>query len=140
MRTANKRYAIDANVILRFLTRDNEDYWTKAHALMKQMTDGKIVFVCDPVVLSEVVWVLKSFYKLNVDEVKDLVGPIVMAEGFHIPEKDRYLRALALYGVSTSDWGDACLCATALERCEGRVLSFDKGIKDTEGICRTDSI
>jgi predicted nucleic-acid-binding protein len=140
MRTATERYAIDTNVIIRFLTHDHEEHWAKAHALMKQMTEGKIVLVCDPVVLGEVVWVLKSFYKLAAEEVCGLVKPIVMAEGLHIPDKHRYLKALALYGVSTSDFGDACLCAAALEHCEGRVLSFDRGIPTVEGISRTDSV
>jgi predicted nucleic-acid-binding protein len=140
MRTGAKRYAVDANVIIRFLTRDLEEHWAKAHALMQQMTDGSVVMVCDPAVLSEVVWTLRSFYKLSVPEVKELVEPIVKADGFHVPDKDRYVPAVKLYGTSVSDWGDACLCAAALEQCEGRVLSFDKGIKDVEGIVRMDSV
>lgn len=140
MRTASRRYAVDANVIIRFLTRDLEEHWAKAHALMQQMTEGSIVMVCDPAVLSEVVWTLRSFYKLTVSEVKEMVEPIVKAEGFDVPGKERYLTALTLYGPSLPDWGDACLCATAMEQCEGRVLSFDKGIKDVEGVTRSEVV
>lgn len=140
MKTGPKRYAVDANVIVRFFTRDVEELWAKAHALMQQMSDGKIVLVSDPAVLSEVVWVLSSFYELEAAEIGELLEPLLAAEGFEIPNKGRYLSALAMYGSVTRDWGDACLCAAALENCEGRVVSFDHGIKNIEGITRMDSV
>jgi predicted nucleic-acid-binding protein len=65
--------------------------------------------------------------------------PIIKAEGFIVPNKDRYIRALKLYSESVSHFGDACACAAALEDCDGRLLSFDRKLSGVDGIRRTEN-
>jgi predicted nucleic-acid-binding protein len=132
-------YAIDANVLLRYLVRDNEDQWVKADALIRGMADGKPQLLCDPVTLAEVVWVLKSFYKLDKHQIRDGLEPIVASAFFLIPNKDLYLHALEIYG-EIGDFGDACACALALDSCEGRLLSFDKKLSRVPGLERLEEL
>lgn len=138
MSTTARAFAVDSNVLLRYLTRDNEDLWAKADAAMARMANGEIILHCEPMILGEMVWVLSSFFKLTRREISDLLEPLVSAKGFHIPGKGRYIRALELYGSSVPHFGDACACAAAIEESEGRLLSFDKELSAVEGVERTE--
>lgn len=140
MKASISAYAIDANVILRYLLHDIEDQWARADALMREMEDGKVRVICDSVILAEVVWTLKSFYKLDPLVISQTLVPLISNKSFYIFDKDHYIHALELYGASTRDWGDACACAAALEQCEGRLLSFDKQLSKVDGIQRLESI
>lgn len=140
MKASISAYAIDANVILRYLLHDVEDQWAKADALMRGMEEGKIQLLCDSVILAEVVWTLKSFYKLDPQIISQALSPLISNESFYVSDKDHYIHVLELYGASTRDWGDACACAAALEQCEGRLLSFDKQLSRVDGIQRMESI
>lgn len=136
----SKTYSVDANIILRYLTRDHEELWKKADAIVGAMDDGKVELVCDPVTLAEVVFVLGSTYGLAREQIHALMEPIVTAKAFVMPNKEVYIRALELYGDSVSHFGDACACATALARAEGRLVSFDKKLSGVEGIHRTEEV
>ncbi len=65
---------------------------------------------------------------------------MVSADGFIVPDKDRYLRALALYGEGKLHFGDACACAAAELDCEGRLLSFDRALSKVPGVERVERV
>lgn len=138
MKALSDVYAIDANVILRYLLRDDESLWRKAHSIMVEVEAGRIAVVCEPVTLAEVVWVLRSTYKLPQDEISARLLVLLVAEGFLMPNKPRYIRALELFADSVRHFGDACVCAAAVEECDGRLLSFDKELSRVQGISRAE--
>ena len=140
MKALTRVYTVDANVILRYLLRDDEALWQKAYAAIRAVNEGSVKLVCDPVILAEVVFVLGSIYRLTRQRIYELLGPLVKAEGFLIPNKDLYIRALELYGNSVSHFGDACACAMALDTSEGRLLSFDKKISNVPGVERLEEL
>jgi len=133
-------HVIDANVILRYLLGEPADQAAKAGEIMAALEDGEITVHCDPVTLAEVVWVLSSFYKLPPAEIYAGLSPIVKTEGFEIPEKEVYVLALELFARGVAHFGDACACAAALLKCEGRLFSFDRDLSRVEGITRTESL
>ncbi len=136
MKVLTRFHTIDANIILRYLIRDKEAYWRKAHAVLRAVHDGTIAVVCDPITLGEIVFTLGSLYKLERQQVCDLLAPLLKAEGFHIADKDIYIRALELHGGSVPHFGDACACARAMESSGGRLLSFDKKLSKVPGVTR----
>lgn len=127
---------IDANVILRYVAKDDPVHFEKARTLFLAMDRGDCVIECDPVTLAEVVWVLKSFYKIANLDVAEGLFPIVQSPWFRLPNKERYLNALTLLASSVSSYGDACCCAAALETCDGRLFSFDRALSGVTGIER----
>ena len=133
-------YSIDANVILRYLRKDHQTLFPKAYEIMKGVETGKIIVTCDPVNLGEVVWVLKSAYKLSNEQIVDGLEPILQANGFRMPNKERYLFALRLFATRIRHFGDACACAAALQDCDGRLYSFDAELSNVEGIARSDQL
>lgn len=139
MKTTARPFVIDANVIVRYLVQDEPNLTPKAVAIMEALQDGKIIAVCDPVILAEVVWVLSSVYGLAPARIAEGLEPILQASHFDIPNRGRYLAALKLYATSVPHFGDACACAAALEKCEGRVLSFDRDLSRVKEIRRTET-
>jgi len=128
-------YALDTNVVLRYLLQDDHVLSGKANDIFVAVNNGELTVYLDPVVLAEIVWVLKSFYKFSPEEVYEWVLPIASHNHIILPDRIRYTDALRIY-LKTQDFGDACACALALEACDGNLLSFDKGIKRVPGISR----
>ena len=127
---------IDANVILRYVAKDDPDHFAKAKTIFEGMQRGDCILECDPVTLGEVVWVLKSFYKIANADIAEGLLPIIQSPGFRMPNKDRYLDALDLFATSLKSYGDACCCAAALESCGGRLFSFDRALAGVPGVER----
>ena len=132
--------AIDANVILRYLLGDDEEFAEKSAGILQAVERGEAAVVCDSVALAEVVWVLSSYYGLPSREISEGLSPLLKADRFLVACKGRYIRALELFAESVKHFGDACACAAALEECEGRLYSFDRKLSSVPGIHRTEEV
>lgn len=136
MKATECAYCVDANVLLRYLTQDVQDQYLKAESTMKAVENGDFRVFCDPVTLSEVVWALLKFYSLTGEQIWEGLAPIVKSDCFVLPDKPRYVRALELLSKGMDHYGDACACAAAMEKCGGKLLSFDKALSKVNGIQR----
>ncbi|MDO8589402.1 MAG: PIN domain-containing protein [Armatimonadota bacterium] len=140
MRIGSRPLAIDTNVILRYILRDDEVLSAKAKVIFDAVETGRITVLCHPVILAEVVWVLESHYKTPPEKIVENVQPILEADCFIISDKDVWLRALRLFAGPVPHFGDACVCAAAMEECEGKLLSFDRKLSAVKGITRSESV
>ena len=136
MKISPDRYAIDANVIVRYLLQDDLQHFQKAMSIMEGVEDGKLIVDLDPVNLAEVIWVLQSFYKRSAREIGTQLTDLLQHEGIMMPEKDRYLTALHRYMTDIPHFGDACACTKAIEQCEGKLFSFDRKLDKAPGVHR----
>jgi len=134
------RWTVDANVIVRYLLADVPELTTKARGILMAVAEGRIVAVCDPVTLAEVVFVLSSVYKLPNAEIGAGLIPLLQMDNLVIAEKDRYIAALRLFAGEVRHFGDACACAAALEDCEGKLLSFDRKLSSVTGVARAEEV
>lgn len=140
MKASSDLFVIDANVILRYLLQDSDKLSPKADAIIEGIEDGRLRVLCEPVTLAEVVYVLLRIYQQEPSRIYEGLEPIVKQDGFLMPNKSRYIRALELFAGDVPHFGDACACAAAMESCEGRLLSFDKKLSNLEGIHRLEDI
>jgi predicted nucleic-acid-binding protein len=138
MRGNAKPYALDANVILRFILRDHGELSSKAREIMQAASDGRIAVHCDPVIVAEVVYVLASNYGASRVRIAEALESVLKPDSTVMQDKERYLRALRIYAETNAHFGDACACATALDDCEGRLLSFDRALSKIAGIARSE--
>jgi predicted nucleic acid-binding protein len=119
-----KRLWVDANVLLRFLTRDPKDMAEKAASLMLRAERGEVLLVVSPLTVAELVWVLKSFYRRTLSEITKVVVPLLGADGIEVEERDLMVRALELARDKNVDFADAVLALQAVRRDEA-VCTFD---------------
>lgn len=136
----NNTYTIDANILIRYFTRDNEILWAKAASVVAAMDSGRVELICDPITLGEIVFVLSSVGGLDRSEICKLLAPVLEAKGFRVPDKQVYSLAIQLYGTSVPHFGDACACARALGSSNGKLLSFDKTLSNVPGIERMEEL
>ena len=131
---------LDTNVILRYLTRDDEAKAKACYRLFQRVKQGhEELFVCEAIV-SEVVYVLSSLrgpYRLSHEEIKARFLPILTLRGLKLPQKKVYLLALDLYASSPFlDFEDALAVSHMEQRGITEIVSYDKDFDRIEGIRR----
>ena len=109
------RIALDANVILRYLLKDRPELSEKARAIWQSVEEGKALAVCDPVIVAEVVFVMRSVYGLPNAAISEALIGLLQPDEVILAEKPRYLRALRLFSESVGHFGDACACASTVQ-------------------------
>lgn len=130
-------YLLDANVVLRFLRRDEPSMAAAAEALFARAEDGDVRLVLDSVILAEVVFVLQSFYKLGREPIADALLDLINSGGVVETDRPELLNdALARYRRHPQvDFGDAMLGALAAEQ-NIPVASFDRDLDRFKDVVR----
>ena len=131
---------LDTNVILRYLTRDDESKAEACYQLFQRVNRGEDeLFTCEAIV-TEVVYVLSSRrapYRLSHEEIRARLVPILTLRGLRLPQKRVYINALDLYASRPFlDFEDA-LAVAHMER-EGvkEIVSYDKDFDRVAGLKR----
>jgi predicted nucleic acid-binding protein len=116
---------VDANVLLRYITKDVPEQARRAQRLMRRAEDGELVLHVPNVVIAEVVWVLGSYYEFGPGQIADTVRALVSADGMAVDDADLVLEALRVMEHAGVSFADAFLAATARQR--GQPLAtFDR--------------
>jgi predicted nucleic-acid-binding protein len=111
--------AVDTNVLIRFLTRDDEVQSPLARRLLSEND------VWAPVtVVLEAEWVLRSSYGYRADEFADAISALAGLPRFEIQHGDEVDRALALHREGM-DFAEAL--HLALSRGCSEFATFDRG-------------
>ena len=95
---------VDANVLLRYLTKDDKAKAEKCRDLL--VASGEELLITD-LALAEVVWVLESQYDMTPEDIFKVVSPIVSAPQLTVIDRDILLDALYLYKANDVDFIDA---------------------------------
>lgn len=128
-----KSYVLDANVALRFLLADNPTQSRAAKDLFIQAAKGNVELTLNAVTLTEIVWVLDSFYQFEHEKIGNFLCGLVLHEGVVCPEEDTCLSALKLFAKLSVDFAD-CYVAASAHAQNLPVLSYDKDFKKFSGI------
>jgi len=122
------RLWVDANVLLRFLTGDPPDLAELAARLMARVDQGEAVLFLPALVIAEVVWVLKSFYRHSLEEIAGALIPLMSIEGVEVEDREILIRAVGLAREKNVDFADAVLALRAARQGEP-VCSFDRDFR-----------
>jgi len=119
--------AIDASVVVRYLTGDHKTQAAAATGLFRAAQAGKVKLLVPATTIQEVVYVLESIYNLDATTIAPKLISLLTLPNVDSPDADWVVDALQFYREKNSDFGDALLCAYARSAgCE--VATFDKGI------------
>ena len=92
---------LDTNVILRYLTRDDEAKAEACRVLLERVNAGAEQVMVSEAVFTELVYVLSSRrlpYQLARADILARLVPILAMRGLKLPHKRMYLRALEQTG------------------------------------------
>jgi len=119
--------AIDASVVVRYLTGDEKIQSAAAADLFRAAQSGKVKLVIPTSTIQETVYVLERLYSLDAATIAPKLISLLAIPNVTTPDSRWVGEALQFYRTKNSDFGDALLCAFA--RSEGcDVATFDKGI------------
>ncbi|MER3556061.1 MAG: twitching motility protein PilT [Meiothermus sp.] len=121
-------YVVDANVLLRFITKTPPDQAAKARDLLKRGQAGEVRLVLEPLTLADVVYVLKKPYAMSYVDIESVLLKLFASGAVEVLERERCEIALALVVRHKVDFEDAYLAGIALEL-GGGVASFDRHLK-----------
>jgi len=111
--------AVDTNVIVRFLTRDDEAQYQKAYRIF---TESEQLFIPTTVIL-ETEWVLRFSYRFPSDRIGYALSGLLGLHNVITEHKDAVLSALAWHQQGM-DFADALHLTCSLSASE--FVSFDK--------------
>ena len=131
-----KTALVEANVILRFITKDPPDMADAARNLFKQAEAGEISLIILAITVAEVVWVLESFYGYPKIQVAETFGAFLRCDGLQVEQANLIQEALSLYQGNNLDFADALMASSALRKGPLSIFSVDRHFNRVEGIER----
>ncbi len=133
---------LDTNIILRYLTRDDETKAKACFELFQRLKAGSEQVFTSEAIITEVVYVLSSKrgpYRLAHEEIHSRLVPILTLRGLKLPQKHLYLRALERYAASTFlDIEDAVAIAHMERQGAREILSYDTDFDRVPNIKRVE--
>ena len=119
---------LDANVLIRFLTRDHEEHYLKSVEIFKKIESGEVEAMLMDFILAEVIYVLKRIYKHEKKDISSTLKKLLLYKHLYTENKLVTFEALDIYADKNIDFADSLLCAK--KRLEGfEIVSFDKDIE-----------
>lgn len=120
--------AVDTNVLVRLITRDDDRQVAVAEAFV---APGAWVSV---VVLVEAVWVLSSVYELNAEKIAKAVDMLLNHKDLTIQDPDAVTSALALFRKKPAAGFSDCLVLEMARKAGHLPLgTFDRNLGKREG-------
>lgn len=125
--------ALDTNVLVRFLVRDDEAQAVAARTLLSSLTADRPGFVCREVIL-ELVWVLEKAYGFSREQISDVLEHLVSTDVLVVEAGADVARVAVLYGSGSAGFSDLMILAAA-ERSNALPLhTFDQKAALLEGV------
>jgi predicted nucleic acid-binding protein len=130
---------LDANIFLRYLTRDDEVKADACFRLFQRLKSGQERATTSEVIIAEVVYVLaaRALYNLRPDEISARLRPLLAVRGLRIAHKRSCLQALDLYATYPFlDFEDALAVAEMQRQGLQTILSYDRDFDRLEQVSR----
>ena len=124
---------LDTNVLVRYLTQDDAAQARKADALINGAVARRERCVIGPIVLCELVWVLRDAYGTPKDDLVGALDRILATQQFEILDKDRVLEALEVYRTGRADFADYVIGAAHRHAGCSETATFDRRLRGAKG-------
>ena len=125
--------ALDTNVLVRFLVKDDPAQLAAAKALIsRSVTEGEALFVPVTVAL-ELEWVLRSNFGFAKAEVVQTLSQLLGTSEMRFESESALELALVLYGKSIADFSDCLHVALANLANEQPLWTFDRAAAKLDG-------
>lgn len=118
--------ALDTNVLVRFLVRDDERQAETIYRIFKQAESDKTIFFVPLLVVLEIVWVLESVYKIPRQETLDAINALILMPILEFEKQSAVLNFLASARETKMDLLDLLIAHSAIFSGSECVLTFDK--------------
>ena len=119
---------VDANIFLRYLTKDDPIKAQACYELFKKAERSEVTLTTSEAVIAEIVYVLSSsrLYGLSREDVRVRLLPLLALPGLRLTDRTIYLRALEIYAAYHLDFEDALAIAHMEHQGITEIYSYDR--------------
>ena len=117
---------LDTNVIVRFLVSDKSPKYKNLYSFFESLERGKMRVELKLIVLFQVIFVLKSFYKVPKLDISNGIMDLLKYKGITIKEKKIVNRTLELWQESSLEIVDCYLIACLEKDSQSILYSYDR--------------
>jgi len=93
---ALNNYWLDANIILRYLTKDNETLSPKAKTIIDNIANYKGFAYINTLVLHEVIYILENVYNIDRKAISESISNLISISNINIIDVNKQSLKLAL--------------------------------------------
>lgn len=124
---------LDTNVLVRYFAQDDEQQSAIANNLIDQLTSDSPGFI-SMVTLIELVWVMKSCYQANRDQVIIILNELIHTQELIIENMEAIFPALKLYSSRNADFADCVIESVGKVAGCSHTVTFDKAAASLTGM------
>jgi predicted nucleic-acid-binding protein len=125
--------ALDTNILVRYLTRDDLAQTRKAEMIINRAIADEEPLLVPDIVLCELIWVLARSYRFNKDRILSGLKMLYRAPALLYNSPTRLLAAIIAYETGPGDFADYLIRERALEAGCKSVVTFDRRLKGQQG-------
>ena len=118
---------IDANVIIRFLVREENTLYVKSVEIIERVEKGELKVEILSEVLMEVLFIMTKYYKVPLRDIIEDLKIILRLEGVVNENKYILINSLDMMVEKKIDYVDALICSKSKLQGYGKI-SFDKDV------------
>ena len=122
-----RRSLPDTNILIRYLTRDDEALYDRAKEFFDRVKEGSTRAVVLESVVAECIYVLTKIYKVPKNKAAESLIDIFHYKGIANHDQKELIRALTLFSERNIDIVDCILCVKAAGP-DTSLFSFDSDL------------
>jgi predicted nucleic acid-binding protein len=130
-----KRYLVDTNILLRFLSGEPPSQAAAAKKLFDRASAGEIVLDVSPVIVAEALYTLLSFYGVERKVATEKLSVLLHQRGVKLRDAAQVFAALEHLQTLNVGFADAFLAACAADE-KVPVASFDRDLEKFKSVTR----
>lgn len=127
---------VDANIIIRFLTRDHKTKAEKCKMLFEDAVKGRVKLYITDLTIAEVVWVLEKSYRCGKPEVRVKIEAILSTPNLIFQNKEIISECVVLYELYNIDFIDTYQAVLMSKENIKVIYSYDSDFDVFAGITR----
>ena len=121
--------ALDTNVLVRLLTRDDEKQANKARALLEKHADEDAAFFVSDIVLAELAWTLERSYDYDRNSIAQVLKALAGNATLGFESREVLRVAQRLFADAKAGFADCLIVAKAQAAGCSSLVSFDKAMR-----------
>jgi len=118
--------ALDTNILVRFLVKDDEYQAEKVFKLLKAAEDKRDKFFVPTVVVLELLWVLEFVYEISREDILKAIEDLLSLAILEFENREAVIRFLNLAREYRIDLSDLFIASISKEKGCEKTLTFDK--------------
>ena len=137
--TGSKRYLVDTNILLRFLSGEPAAQAAAVRKLFTRAHAGELTLDISPVIVAETFYTLVSFYRVERKSAAEKLSLLLQQRGVKVRDATSVLATLARLQTVNIGFADAYLAAGAAEE-KIPIASFDRDFEKLKDVTRYEPV